>query len=71
MPGDSSDDTATSAQSKEATSTEDPAKTETPASKDMKAVVLTGFGGLKMVKIQTKPQPTAGEGQVLIRVKAW
>ncbi|XP_014779832.1 synaptic vesicle membrane protein VAT-1 homolog-like isoform X2 [Octopus bimaculoides] len=70
MPGDSSDDTTTSAQSKEATSTEDPAKTETPAPKEMKAVVLTGFGGLKMVKIQTKPQPIAGEGQVLIRVKA-
>ncbi|GAB1598100.1 synaptic vesicle membrane protein VAT-1 homolog-like isoform X2 [Argonauta hians] len=70
MPGDSSDDATATSQSKEATSTEDSAKSESPVSKEMKAVVLTGFGGLKMVKIQTKPQPTAGEGQVLIRVKA-
>lgn len=39
--------------------------------KEMRAVVLTGFGGLKSVKIQKKPEPTVGEGEVLIRVKAW
>ncbi|KAL3288205.1 hypothetical protein HHI36_002655 [Cryptolaemus montrouzieri] len=44
------------------------AENESP--KEMRAVVLTGFGGLKTVKIQKKPEPTAGEGEVLIRVKA-
>lgn len=39
--------------------------------KEMRAVVLTGFGGLKSVKILKKPEPTLGEGEVLIRVKAW
>lgn len=38
--------------------------------KDMRAVVLTGFGGLKTVKILKKPEPTLNEGEVLIRVKA-
>lgn len=39
--------------------------------KEMRAIVLTGFGGLKSVKIQKKPEPTPAEGEVLIRVKAW
>lgn len=39
--------------------------------KEMRAVVLTGFGGLKSVKILKKPEPTLNEGEVLIRVKAW
>ncbi|XP_061720363.1 synaptic vesicle membrane protein VAT-1 homolog-like isoform X2 [Cydia pomonella] len=43
---------------------------ETPPPKEMRAVVLTGFGGLKTVKILKKPEPTVGEGEVLIRVKA-
>ncbi|XP_060521504.1 synaptic vesicle membrane protein VAT-1 homolog-like isoform X2 [Cylas formicarius] len=38
--------------------------------KEMRAVVLTGFGGLKSVKIMKKPEPTANEGEVVIRVKA-
>lgn len=42
---------------------------ETPK-KEMRAVVLTGFGGLKSVKILKKPEPTVNEGEVLIRVKA-
>lgn len=41
---------------------------ETP--KEMKAIVLTGFGGLKTVKVMKKPEPTLNEGEVLIRVKA-
>ncbi|XP_050421793.1 synaptic vesicle membrane protein VAT-1 homolog-like [Adelges cooleyi] len=45
------------------------AATEEPP-KEMKAVVLTGFGGLKSVKILKKPEPTLGEGEVIIRVKA-
>lgn len=42
-----------------------------PAPKEMKAVVLTGYGGLKSIKVLKKPEPTLGEGEVLIRVKAW
>ncbi|XP_023223330.1 synaptic vesicle membrane protein VAT-1 homolog-like isoform X3 [Centruroides sculpturatus] len=42
----------------------------TPPPKEMKAVVLTGFGGLKSVKVMKKPEPTAKEGEVLIRVKS-
>lgn len=44
---------------------------EVPPPKEMRAVVLTGFGGLKSVKIMKKPEPTLAEGEVLIRVKAW
>lgn len=44
---------------------------ESPPPKEMRAVVLTGFGGLKTVKILKKPEPTVAEGEVLIRVKAW
>ncbi|KAM3963204.1 synaptic vesicle membrane protein VAT-1 homolog-like isoform 2-T2 [Aphomia sociella] len=43
---------------------------EASAPKEMRAVVLTGYVGLKTVKIQKKPVPTVGEGEVLIRVKA-
>ncbi|KAI4499810.1 hypothetical protein M0802_005066 [Mischocyttarus mexicanus] len=42
----------------------------TPEPKDMRAIVLNGFGGLKSVKALRKPEPTLGEGEVLIRVKA-
>jgi len=44
-------------------------KTQTTA-KEMKAVVLTGFGGLKSVKVLKRPEPQPQEGEVLIRVKA-
>lgn len=44
---------------------------EPEAPKEMRAVVLTSFGGLKSVKTLKKPEPTVGEGEVLIRVKAW
>uniref|UniRef100_A0A8D9ACM5 Synaptic vesicle membrane protein VAT-1 homolog-like n=1 Tax=Cacopsylla melanoneura TaxID=428564 RepID=A0A8D9ACM5_9HEMI len=43
---------------------------ETPPVKEMRSIVLTGFGGLKTVKIQKKPEPEVAEGEVLIRVKA-
>ncbi|XP_063919665.1 synaptic vesicle membrane protein VAT-1 homolog-like isoform X2 [Zophobas morio] len=46
------------------------AEQEKEAPKEMRAVVLTGFGGLKSVKILKKPEPTVNEGEVLIRVKA-
>jgi len=38
--------------------------------KDMRAIVLSGFGGLKSVKSLRKPEPSVAEGEVLIRVKA-
>ena len=41
-----------------------------PPVKEMRAVVLTGFGGFKSVKIQKKPQPTPAEDEVLIKVRA-
>jgi len=41
-----------------------------PEPKDMRSIVLNGFGGLKGVKALKKPEPTLGEGEVLIRVKA-
>ncbi|XP_021698211.1 synaptic vesicle membrane protein VAT-1 homolog-like [Aedes aegypti] len=56
------------------TSTEDKAKSEPkeelPPPKEMRAVVLTGFGGFKNVKILKKPEPAPQTGEVLIRVKA-
>lgn len=39
--------------------------------KEMRSIVLTGFGGYKGVKILKKPEPTAAAGEVLIRVRAW
>lgn len=39
--------------------------------KEMRSIVLTGFGGFKGVKILKKPEPTAQAGEVLIRVRAW
>lgn len=68
MPGDSVDDTTASAPAKEEKN--DGKAKATEMSKDMKSVVLTGFGGLKMLKVLSKPQPTAGDGEVLIAVKA-
>ncbi|VVC25457.1 NAD(P)-binding domain,GroES-like,Polyketide synthase, enoylreductase domain,Alcohol dehydrogenase, N- [Cinara cedri] len=53
-----------------ASAAEGDAKVEEPPKAEMKAVVLTGFGGLKSVKILKKPEPTIAEGEVVIRVKA-
>ncbi|KAK1799375.1 hypothetical protein P4O66_006719 [Electrophorus voltai] len=39
-------------------------------SKEMRAVVLTGFGGLNKLKVTKKPMPEPQEGEVKIRVKA-
>lgn len=54
-----------------AATAEEEAKEEKEPVKEMRAVVLTGFGGFKGVKIQKKPEPTAQAGEVLIRVRAW
>lgn len=53
------------------TETNNAAEPEKETPKEMRAVVLTGFGGLKSVKILRKPEPALNEGEVLIRVKAW
>ena len=45
--------------------------TPEPTVKEMRAVVLTGFGGLKSVKVMKKPEPKPDKRHVLIRVKAW
>lgn len=42
-----------------------------PPSKQMKCLVLSGFGGMKMIKVLQKPEPKAADGEVLIRVKIW
>ncbi|ESO87914.1 hypothetical protein LOTGIDRAFT_219806 [Lottia gigantea] len=45
-------------------------KQDAPPVKEMKSIVLSGFGGIKMLKVQPNPEPTVNEGEVLIRVKA-
>lgn len=42
---------------------------EAEATKEMRAVVLNGFGGLKSVKIVRRPEPALADGEVLIRVQ--
>ena len=39
--------------------------------KEMRAVVLAGFGGLNKLRVSRKPMPEPQEGEVKIRVKAW
>lgn len=39
--------------------------------KEMRVVVLTGFGGLNKLRVTKKPMPDPLEGEVKIRVKAW
>lgn len=41
-----------------------------PPEPTMRAVVLTGYGGLKSVKVLNKPQPSPPAGHVLVRVRA-
>ncbi|XP_034945383.1 synaptic vesicle membrane protein VAT-1 homolog-like [Chelonus insularis] len=38
--------------------------------KDMRAIVLNGFGGLKSIKVLKKPEPNVADDEVLIKVKA-
>ncbi|XP_002735085.1 synaptic vesicle membrane protein VAT-1 homolog-like [Saccoglossus kowalevskii] len=41
-----------------------------PDMKEMRSVVLTGFGGLNKMRVMKRPEPTPQEGEVMIRVKA-
>ena len=40
-------------------------------SNDQRSIVLTGFGGVRMVKVQPRPIVKPIEGEILINVKAW
>lgn len=39
--------------------------------KEMRAVVLAGFGGLNKLRVTKKAMPEPQDGEVKIRVKAW
>lgn len=47
------------------------AASDAETAKEMRCVTLTGFGGVRMVKVQRRPEAKPIEGEVLIRVKAW
>ena len=42
-----------------------------PPVKEMKAIVLNGFGGIKQAQMKKVPEVKPKEGEVLIRVKTW
>lgn len=39
--------------------------------KEMRAVILAGFGGLNKLRVSRKAMPEPQDGEVKIRVKAW
>lgn len=43
----------------------------TPPVKQTKCVLLTGFGGPKYLRVQSKDQKTVGKGEIAIEVEAW
>ncbi|KAK7115178.1 synaptic vesicle membrane protein VAT-1 homolog-like isoform X2 [Littorina saxatilis] len=63
-------DAAAKAATEAGKAAEEAAAAAAPPPKQMKCVVLTGFGGIKMIKVQQKPEPKLAEGEVLIRAKA-
>lgn len=54
-----------------AVKSEEAEKTPEEPPNEMRAVLLTNFGGIKFVKPQKRPEPTLGENEVVVRVKAW
>ena len=46
-------------------------ETASEPEKQMKCINLVGFGGIRNVKVQSKPEVKPAEGEILIRVKAW
>ena len=50
---------------------EAPHENNVAPAKEARCVTLTGYGGMRMVKVQKKPEPSPGEGEVTVRVKAW
>ncbi|XP_075215689.1 synaptic vesicle membrane protein VAT-1 homolog-like [Lycorma delicatula] len=66
----SSEEAPKTAEQDGAVKTEDAEKTPEEPPKEMKAVVLTNFGGIKSVKAQKRPEPSLGENEIIVRVKA-
>ncbi|KAI8504407.1 Type I Polyketide synthase, partial [Branchiostoma belcheri] len=55
----------------EAAKAEDAApEPEAPPEKEVRAVVLSGFGGINKVKVMRRSEPKPAEGEILVRVKA-
>ncbi|ESO10962.1 hypothetical protein HELRODRAFT_109239 [Helobdella robusta] len=52
------------------TGNDDEKKVTSENVRQMKAVTLTGFGGIRMVKVQQRPESKPGPGEILIRVRA-
>ena len=61
------------AEQEKTTSTEAaPAPTENAnPPKEMRCITLQGFGGIKNVRLQKRPEPEPKEGEVMIRVQTW
>ena len=53
------------------TTTEVKQQTTEESNRDMRAVVLTSYGGLKGIRVMNKLEPSLSDGEVLIRVKCW
>ncbi|CAH1778836.1 unnamed protein product [Owenia fusiformis] len=47
-----------------------PEVNQSPPPPEMRCITLLGFGGIKNTKVQKKPELKAGDGEILIRVKA-
>jgi hypothetical protein len=46
-------------------------KSSSESPKDMRAVVINGFGGFKNIKALKRSEPMLSENEVLIKVKVW
>lgn len=44
---------------------------DSPVIPEMRAVVLNSFGGLKSMKLMSKPKPQVEQDHVIVKVKAW
>jgi len=44
---------------------------EAPPEKEVRTVVLSGYGGINKVKVMRRSEPKPAEGEILVRVKAW
>jgi len=42
-----------------------------PPANESRIITLSGFGGIRNVKVEKRPEVQPKEGEVLIRVKAW
>ncbi|XP_078703265.1 synaptic vesicle membrane protein VAT-1 homolog isoform X12 [Branchiostoma floridae x Branchiostoma belcheri] len=58
------------AEPEKAAAAAEPAAPAEPPEPTVRTIVLTGHGGYDKLSVQQKPQPKAGKGEVLVRVKA-